>query len=785
MNIDLSRTMGFGPSDSSWLPNRDTTVAICTTLIAALFAVYVYKTITHRSFHTRTKHVANEVELVRLCEEIKDEPLSTLDRNIRQLVNSETRVVGPYTFYYKEDSNEKSAIVSASRYGRVDIVKYFLNNFSKCVHVSSTANLDLPIGRYHSMLEVHKCSALYAACFHGSIETVIHLLKSKADINQPDCLGRTPLQVAAQHGHMMLIQELVGKGADVNISDDHGFTPLLSAILEKHIKVVTVLLEHNADLYHTTNDGYTALHIAAENGSRKMIELLLKYDSSLSKHYSYDCKHKLASPIVLAASRGHISTTQLLMETATRSPAQDPDVLLLWGAALLSPQHKYIQSSVKRYWIEALELKEQHQLLNSSLTPLDVYEYRYEMSRIDEVIGYFSSNPSSTNTSPTSNTIRDISTPTRIHDRPGFADFSLNNTIYLTPDGTTDVFYQSLIIFERCLGYGDPIVIKRLIEVSRYMLSKRKFYQANQLLCRSLEMSMDRITRQPNSNFCHHSEIEYEIKSMLKTLSDILSDIMSGNYTDLKFSVYLNYLLTAFDSYSNEARYDCNGNPAKINEHVVVLMLSVLAAWVYYRNRIVTIPHEDMNDTSELTEFEECESLSRKLINRHMFLCNGTTLLHLTLAKMGTRDSLVRDYPFLKDLSSFISTLLIWCNKEVVNLADSTGDRPLHIAAQRARTDQEAAQLVIPLLKNGAHIDACNARGKTAAEIHRHKILKRNKPSCLTCLCYNTIISSRINYEILPVNCDFTERDRLLLRLHDSSHAKKEYRHAFKQRVCL
>ena len=782
MNIDLSRAMGFGPSESSWLPNRDTTVAICTTLIAALFAVYVYKTITQRSFHTRTKHVTNEVELVRLCEEIKEEPLSTLDRNIRQLVNSETRIVGPYTFYYKEESNEKSALVSACRYGRVDIVKYFLNNFSKCVQISSTANLDLPVGRSHSMLEVHRCSALYAACFHGSIETALHLLKSKANINQTDCLGRTPIQVAAQHGHMMLVQELVSKGADVNISDHHGYTPLLSAVLEKYAKVVTVLLEHNADLYHVTNDGHTALHIAAENGSKQIITILLKHDSSLAKHRSYDQTHKLASPIVLAASRGHIATTQLLMEMATRSPAQDPDVLLLWGAALLSPQHKYIQSSVQRYWIEAVELREQHQLLNSSLTPLDVYEYRYEMSRVDDVIGYFSSNPSSANSSPTSST-RDLLAPTRNNNKPCLANFSLNNTIHLTPDGTTDVFYQSLIIFERCLGYGDPIVIKRLIEVSQYMLSKRKFYQANQLLCRSLEMSMDRINRQPNSNFCHHSEIEYEIKSMLKTLCDILSELMSGDYTDLKFSVYLNYLSTAFEGYNNEARYDCNGNPAKINEHIVLLMLSVLAAWVYYRNRILTIPHEDVNDTSEFTEFEECESLSRKLTNQHMFICNGTTLLHIALSKMGTRDSLVHNYPFLKDLSSFITAILIWCNKEVVNLADSIGDRPLHVAAQRARSDQEASQLVIPLLKNGAHIDACNARGKTAAEIHRHRVLKRIKPTCLTCLCYNKIISSRIDYEQIPLNDDFTDSDRLLLRLHDPFHAKQQYRHLFKSKV--
>ena len=784
MNFDLGVIMGFGPSDSSWLPNRETTVAICTTLIAALVAVYVYKSITQRSFQTRTKHVANEVELVRLCEEIRDEPLSTLDRNIRQTFHLEGRTVGPYTFYFKNESNEKSALVAASRYGRVDIVKYFLNNFSKCVNVTHTANLDLPVGRHHSMQEVHKCSALYAACFKGSIETVIHLLKAKASINQCDCLGRSPLQVAAQHGHMMLVQELLGRGADVNISDIHGYTPLLSAVSDKHIKVVTVLLEHDADLYHTARDGYTSLHLAAESGSKQIVNLLLKHDPNLSNQYMYDHKHRLAPPIMLAASRGHISTAQLLMEASRRSPAQVPDILLLWGAALVSPQHKYIQASVQRYWIEALELKQQHGLLDSSLTPLEAYEYRFEMNRIDEVIGFFASHHSTVNNTSLDSSIQEASTPPKPNGGLSYAELGSNTTIYLSPESTTEVFYQSLIVFERCLGYGDPIVIKRMIEVAKYMLDKRKFHQCNMLLCRSLEMSTDRVNRYPRTNFCYHSEMAYEIKTMLRLLCDIVSDLLMGNYSDMKFSVYLNYLSIAFEGYAEETRYDCYNNPAKINEHIVILMLSMLAAWVYYRNKFTSsVSLDDVHDTSEVKEFEECESLARRLVNQHMFICNGTTLVHLTLAKLGTRDSLVRNYPFLKNLSLFVNALLVWTNDEFVNLANIDGDRPLHVAAQRARNDQEASQLIVPLLKHGAHRDGCNAAGKTPAEIQRHKVLRLNRPNCLACLCYSKIVDSRIAYDKLPISRHFTQRDKELLRLHDSCCARLEYQSQFESRV--
>lgn len=764
MNFELGAVMGFGTPDS-WLPNRETTIAVCTTVMAALVALYVYRSITQRTYHSRTRHVANEVELVRLCEEIREEPLSTLDRNIRHLVNSDSTIPGPSSFYYKNESVEISALVSASRYGRVDIVKYFLHNFSKCIQVTHTSNLDLPVGRYHSMREIHKCSALYAACFNGSIETVTHLLKAKANINQRDCLGRTPLQVACQRGHMMLVQELLSNGAKVNSSDNCGYTALLSAVSERHANVVTVLLEHNADIRHSSFDGHTALHIAAEDGSKQIVELLLQHDPKLACLHSYDQKHKLASPLYLAASRGHISITKLLMDASTRSATQVPDILLLWGAALVKPQHQYVRASVQRYWIEALELKEQHSLITSSLAPLEFYEYRYEMSHIDDVIGYFSSQMSTPN--HPHNTI----TPTKQNGGINFAELGSDKSISLSSDGYIEVFYQSLIILERCLGYGDPLVIKRLLEVAKYMLSKRKYLQSETLLCRALEMSMDRTSQFPKNNFCHNSEMEYELKVMLKNLCDVISELLQNNYTELRFSVYLNYISTAFEGYVGKARYDCYNNPAKINDHVILLMLAVLAAWVSYREQIF-----DPNDTGiDYSEYDECENLAQKLINEHLFVCNGTTLLHLTLGKLGTRDSLVRDYPFLKDLSGFVEALLTWGTDDIVNLSNESGDKPLHIAACRARSDLEASQLILPLLSHCAHQDAVNSIGKTAAEIQRHQPLKLNSPMNLRCFCYNVIVNESLPYETWSLKKYFTEHDKVLLRLHDPQCAKIQF----------
>ena len=781
MNFDLNEIMGFGTNDS-WLPNKETTIAICTTLIAAVVALYVYRFINQRTYSPRTHHVSSEVELVRLCEQIKDEPLSKLDHNIRRVMSDSSRP-GPYTFYFKSDSVEKSALVSASRYGRVDIVKYFLNNYSKCVQVNQTANLDLPVGRHHSMREVHFCCPLYAACFNGSLETVTHLLKAKANVNQPDCLGRTPLQVAAQRGYIVLVQDLLSKGADVNAMDAHGYTPLLTAVSERHIKVVSVLLEHQADAHHCDHNGLTALHIAAENGAKSIVELLLEHDSTLAYQNSYDQKHKLASPLFLAAGQGHISTSQLLMEASNCSPAQMPDVLLLWGAALVQPQHQYIRASVQRYWLEALELKQQHPVFTSSVIPVEAYEYRTEMTTVDEAMGYFSTQM------PTLEPHNNASTPTKPNGGLNYAELGSNKTLCLTPEAYTEICYQSLLILERCLGYGDPIVIKRLLDVGRYMLTKRKTVKCERLLCRALEMSTDRIARYPRTNHCQNVELEYEIKTTLKNLCDLVHEMLQlPQNNDYNFSVYLTYTVTALDALTENGRYDCTLNPAKINVHLILLMLALLAAWVHYRNQVYaqTDLGDFVNESSvDMEEYEECESLARRLVQQHLFVCNGTTLLHLALGKLGTRDSLVRNYFFLKDLSSFLTSLLDWGATEVIDLANSAGERPLHIAANRARGNQETHQLISPLLQHGAHLDSVNAIGKTPTEVQRLPSLKLNTPIMLRCLCYKKIISEGLEYaDWVPVK-HFTELDKAILRLHDPQCARDEYEIEFHRRLKL
>ena len=729
--------MGFSPSDS-WLPTRGTTVAVCTTLIAAVIALYVYKSVSSRqSRQVRTPHVSSSFDIVRLCREIQYESLTTIDHSVRTIVNSETSKPSLYTFYQKDRTVEQSAIVTAGRFGRVDLVKYFLHNYPDCVQVDQSANLDVPVGRHHCMREVHDCSTLYAACFNGSIDIVQHLLKARASLKKMDCIHRSPLQVAAQRGHTELVEYLLSRGAQVNAADSHGYTPLLSAVTERNKEVVQCLLKNGADPCLRAKNGQTALHIAAELGNKPIVELLLQ-KKSLSCPRDHDSKHRLAPPYILAASRGHLPTCQLLLRAMNLTPTQTPDVLLLWGAAQVSPQHRYIHPSVQKWWTEAVELRQQHVSISVSLTPLEVYEYRSEVSTVDEVTALFSSQPPS-------------------------------------PESYEEITYQSLLIMERCLGYGDSLVIQKILEAGRYLLEKKKWYQAEKLLCRALEMSMDRCSLWNPSNHCLTDELEWETKITLKQTCDLLDEMLRHGFDGLHFSTYLSYAVSAFEPFEDKARLCCNGSPAKINSHLILLLLSLLSAWV--QHKVSYYRHSDSSDISEssldLTELDRCETLARKLVEKHLFICNDGTLLHLALTKLGTRDSLLPQYIFLKNISAFLDSLLSWGASRVVNLADSNGERPLHLAASRARTEFESHQLLTPLLRYRVHRDAVNASGKTAIEVQRCRVLRPSLPLPLQCLVSRQLITDCENSSALAQHLRNT--DRYILGLHCPSTASVEY----------
>jgi hypothetical protein len=110
------------------------------------------------------------------------------------------------------------------------------------------------------------------AVANGQLEMVEFLLKNKANPNQSDYSGETPLQWVVGRikndvpveQRLKILKVLIASGADPNRkdSDHYGYTPLIHAAEFGELEMVKALLAAGAHVNATNNEGITALHFA-------------------------------------------------------------------------------------------------------------------------------------------------------------------------------------------------------------------------------------------------------------------------------------------------------------------------------------------------------------------------------------------------------------------------------------------------------------------------------------------------------------------------------------------
>jgi len=100
------------------------------------------------------------------------------------------------------------------------------------------------------------CTALTFACLSGTAEVVELLLKSGAEVNATDRMGRTPLMAASSVGNFEAVKLLLKAGAHVQAEDKFGVTAPDLAAIEGHTKVTALLLPPSSrgrGLRHTSS----------------------------------------------------------------------------------------------------------------------------------------------------------------------------------------------------------------------------------------------------------------------------------------------------------------------------------------------------------------------------------------------------------------------------------------------------------------------------------------------------------------------------------------------------
>jgi ankyrin repeat protein len=123
--------------------------------------------------------------------------------------------------------------------------------------------------------------------------------------------SETALHLASNFGHLETVQVLLVAGADLAIPGDDGHTALMDASFEGHLNVVRALVAAGAQITETCVYGETPLHEAAQGGQDAVLDYLIGMGHEVDPR---DTRDLGATPLMLAARGGHLSTIRKLIE---------------------------------------------------------------------------------------------------------------------------------------------------------------------------------------------------------------------------------------------------------------------------------------------------------------------------------------------------------------------------------------------------------------------------------------------------------------------------------------
>eukprot|EP00913_Durusdinium_trenchii_P005380 g5016.t1 len=151
-------------------------------------------------------------------------------------------------------------IFDAASQGRVAAVRHFLRGNAALVNEESTT------GR----------SLLHLAMDTDVVELMELLLRSHADVNFADWLGQTVLHLACARSldPPIGVLRLLDARAQVNEIDEFGLTPLHKAAERGQVALIQSLLEAQANACATTPEGITPLGLAREGLHSAAVEVL-------------------------------------------------------------------------------------------------------------------------------------------------------------------------------------------------------------------------------------------------------------------------------------------------------------------------------------------------------------------------------------------------------------------------------------------------------------------------------------------------------------------------------
>ena len=353
-------------------------------------------------------------------------------------------------------------------------------------------------------------------------------------------------------------------------------------------------------------------------------------------------------------------------------PECKSDALLLLGATRCEISPRGLTMTSREMWIKGMNIREEAGLEVQFLTPNENYGNRQEM--------------------------RDLANLHKLAQEPNFPRY--------------EAYFQSLMIRERCMGYGDQGLIYFLIRRGLWFVNHNQFSEAEHLWFRAMDMEI-RVCEIEigHSRFGHSEGLQRDLEKDLSQYACGIWHMVHDEYRP-NFEKYVDFgfkeleILQCLKEKSETA-------PFIDTMSILAILVYIFASWVYFDNRE---NHEERSDDTYCSE--ECNRYGRRFVEKHLHTAKDSSLLHLLLSNhpiLEEEEKLLDKY---QDLTLLISALLQWGADEVLDMLDRDGMRPIHLAADLANRNEtenshETQELVSPLIAAGVHLDAVDFQGQT------------------------------------------------------------------------
>ncbi len=152
-------------------------------------------------------------------------------------------------------------------------------------------------------------ATLIDAARNGDHATAVALLAERADPNQTESDGTTPLHWAVHHDDADLVARLLEAGANAVAANDYGATPMSEAAVAANVAVLDALLDAGADVDSPNADGQIALMVVARGGNTAAARLLLDRGADVNAREA----RKGQTPLMWAVAQSHPAMVELLL----------------------------------------------------------------------------------------------------------------------------------------------------------------------------------------------------------------------------------------------------------------------------------------------------------------------------------------------------------------------------------------------------------------------------------------------------------------------------------------